>query len=106
MAENIIVCKCNNIDYITIRKAMIKGAREIEEIMDMTGASTICKECAKDIEDILASVCGCKNVSLKTVVDAVKSGKNTVDEIEKITGAGGECGRCKALVENIIKLKR
>lgn len=106
MENNIIVCKCNNIDYITIRKAMVMGARKIDEIMDMTGASTICRGCAGEIEKILDSVCGCNNVSLKAVVDAVKSGVNTPEGIEKITGAGAECGKCKVLVENIIKIKR
>ena len=106
MAGNRTVCKCNNIDYITVRKAMIMGARELHEIMEMTGAGTICESCSNDIEEILASVCGCNNVSLKTVVDAVNNGADTAGEVEKLTGAGAGCKRCKLLVENIIKIKK
>lgn len=106
MAKNRIICQCNNVDYITIRKAMINGARTLSEIEEMTGASTSCGRCKEEIEKILASVCGCHNVSLKDVLDAIKDGANTVDEVEDITKAGEECSRCKALVQNIIDLGR
>lgn len=106
MAENRIICKCNNIDYITIRKAMVMGAREMHEIMEMTGAGTVCKSCSHIIEEILASVCGCNNVSLKTVVDAVNNGATTSSEVEKITGAGASCKKCKVLVDSIIRMKK
>lgn len=32
MVGNRMVCACNQVDYITIRKAMIQGARTVEEI--------------------------------------------------------------------------
>ena len=106
MAGNRIICHCKNIDYITIRKAMIQGARTLDEIKEMTGAATGCGKCAEEIEMILASVCGCKNTSLEEVVTAVKNGADTVEKVGEITGAGTYCGRCKALVQNVIELKR
>ena len=79
MAGNKIICHCKNVDYITIRKAMIQGARTLDEIKEMTGAATGCGRCAGEIEKILASVCGCKNTSLEDVVNAVKNGAETVE---------------------------
>ena len=104
MSGNRVICKCKNVDYIGIRKAMIAGARTLDEVKEMTGAGTGCGRCTDDIEEILASVCGCKDVSLETVVNAVKDGADTVDKVAEETGAGSVCGRCKPLVENIIEL--
>ncbi|PHV70718.1 (2Fe-2S)-binding protein [Sporanaerobium hydrogeniformans] len=104
MAGNKIVCHCKQVDYITIRKAMIDGARTIEEIKEKTGAGTGCGGCIPAIEEILASVCGCKGTSLQSVIDAVKKGADTVEKVGQITGAGTECGRCKALIQNVIDL--
>lgn len=106
MAGNRIICHCKNVDYITIRKAMIAGARTLDEIKEMTGAATGCGRCASEIEKILSSVCGCKGTSLQSVVDAVNNGADTVEKVGEITGAGTACGRCKALVQNVIDLKR
>lgn len=106
MSGDRIICKCKNVSYIDIRRAMIAGARSLDEIKDMTKAGTGCGRCTDEIEEILASVCGCNNVSLETVVNAVKDGANTTDKIAELTGAGADCGRCKALVENIIELER
>lgn len=106
MAGNRIVCHCKNVDYITIRKAMIAGARTLDEIKEMTGAATGCGRCAGEIEKILASVCGCTGTSLEDVVNAVKNGADTVEKVGEVTGAGSRCGRCKALIQNVIELKR
>ena len=106
MAGDRIICHCKNVSYIDIRKAMIKGARTLEEVKEMTGAATGCGRCADEIEKILASVCGCYNVSLKDVVDAVNNGCDTVDKVAEVTKAGAACGRCKALVQNVIDTKR
>ncbi|CAM2079217.1 MULTISPECIES: (2Fe-2S)-binding protein [Clostridia] len=106
MAGNRVICHCKNVDYITIRKAMIAGARTLEEIKEMTGAATGCGRCAGEIEKILASVCGCKNVSLEDVVNSVKNGAETVERVGEETGAGTCCGRCKALIQNVIDIKR
>lgn len=101
-----IVCNCKNVSYIDIRKAMINGARTVEEIKEMTGAGTGCGGCIPEIEEILASVCGCKGVSLQEVVDAVNNGADSVEKVGEVTGAGTGCGRCKGLIQNIVDNKR
>ncbi|MBC5996723.1 (2Fe-2S)-binding protein [Romboutsia ilealis] len=106
MAGDRIICHCKNVSYIDIRKAMIQGARTLDEIKDMTGAATGCGRCAGEIEKILASVCGCFNVSLESVVNAVNNGADTVEKVTEETKAGGACGRCKALIQNVIDIKR
>jgi NAD(P)H-nitrite reductase large subunit len=114
MAGNRIICTQNNIDYITIRKSMVGGARTKDEVAAGVGVCTVCEGCTAELDNILGSVCGCKKVSLETVVSAVKSGANTVEKVGEITGAGtgvdevtGEaCGRCKGLIQNIIDIGR
>lgn len=114
MAKNRIVCMANDIDYLSIRKAMTAGARTIDEVKEMAGVCGVCEGCRNELDAILTSVCGCKNVSLKAVVDAVKNGAETVDEVGERTGAGlgideetGEkCGKCHGLIQNIIDLGR
>ena len=99
-----IICNTNKIDYITIRKAMIQGARTMDEIIEIAGVCNSCEGCKAELEGILSSVCGCKEVSLKTVLDAVKNGADTVEKVGIITKVGTEegCGRCQALIQNII----
>ena len=114
MAKNRVICSKNNVDYITLRKAMITGARTVDELVKMTGVCTECEGCKGEIDAILSSVCGCKKVSLEAVVNAVKNGADTVEKVGEVTGAGtgvdnetGEpCGRCKGLIQNIIDLGR
>ncbi len=107
MAENKIICNCMNVDYMTIRMAMVNNtARTVEEIQELTGAGTGCGGCIPDIEEILASVCGCVGTSLDEVVDAVKEGAETAEAVGDKTRAGTACGRCKVLIENIIENKR
>lgn len=106
MAGDRIICHCKNVSYIDIRKAMIQGARTLDEIKNMTGAATGCGRCAGEIEKILGSVCGCFNVSLESVVNAVNNGADTVEKVTEETKAGGACGRCKALIQNVIDIKR
>ena len=107
MAENKIICNCMNVDYMTIRMAMVNHtARTVEEIQELTGAGTGCGGCVPDIEEILASVCGCVGTSLEEVVGAVKGGAETVEAVGEKTRAGTACGRCKVLIENIIENKR
>lgn len=114
MAANRIICTTNNIDYVTIRKAMIAGARTEAEIAETAGVCLECEGCKKNLGKILSTACGCKNVSMETVITAVRNGANTVDKVGEVTGAGtgidketGEpCGRCKPLIQNIIDLGR
>lgn len=108
MAEDRIICKTNEVHYSTIRKAMVQGARTMDEIIEMTGVCNSCEGCKAELGAILNSVCGCKEVSLKTVIDAVKDGADTVKKVGIITKAGTEedCGRCQALIQNIIDIGR
>lgn len=106
MAKNIIICEKNNVDYMTIRKAMCQNIRTKEELKELTGVCLECQGCKERLEGILSSVCGCKNVSLKSVVEVVGNGVKTVEEIVLKTGAGADCGRCKRLIENVIELGR
>ncbi len=114
MAKNRTICTKNNVDYLSIRKAMISGARTVDELVEIAGVCAECEGCKSELEDILSSVCGCKNVSLKAVIDAVKNGADTVEKVGEVTGAGTgideetgeECGKCKALIQNIIDLGR
>ena len=114
MAGNRMICTQNKVDYITIRMAMVEGARTREEVVDKAGVCTVCEGCTTELENILKSVCGCKEVSLASVVSAVKAGADTVETVGKVTGAGTgvdevtgeECGKCKGLIQNIIDLGR
>ncbi|NLJ91105.1 MAG: (2Fe-2S)-binding protein [Clostridiales bacterium] len=114
MAKNRVICTTNEIDYLSIRKAMSSGARTKEELVELAGVCTECEGCKSELDGILSSVCGCKGVSLEAVVNAVKNGADTVDKVGEVTGAGtgvneetGEpCGKCKILIQNIIDLGR
>lgn len=108
MAGNRVICEKNNVDYITIRKAMCEGARTESELKNMVNICLECEGCKREIEGILSSVCRCRGVSLATVVDAVKNGADTVEKVGDVTGAGtgDSCGRCKVLIANVIKLGR
>lgn len=103
---NRIICYCKQVSYGDIRKAMVGGARTIEEIQEITGAGTGCGNCIEDIKKILALACGCKMVSIESVVEAVKNGADTVEKVGEVTGAGTDCGKCKALIQNIIDTKK
>ncbi|MDR7855951.1 (2Fe-2S)-binding protein [Tissierella sp.] len=114
MAKNKVICIKNDVDYLSIRKAMTSGARTIDELVELAGVCTECEGCKSELEGILSSVCGCKKVSLEAVVNAVKNGADTVEKVGEITGAGTgadevtgeECGKCKGLIQNIIDLGR
>ncbi|NLL72915.1 MAG: (2Fe-2S)-binding protein [Clostridiales bacterium] len=114
MAKNKVICTVNDVDYLSIRKAMTAGARTIEELVEHAGVCTECEGCKSELDAILASVCGCMKVSLEAVVNAVKNGADTVEKVGEVTGAGTgvneetgeECGKCKGLIQNIIDLGR
>lgn len=104
MAANRTICTVNDVDYMSIRKAMCKGARTVDEVAALTGVCGGCAGCQAELGPILASVCGCVGVSLQAVVDAVKGGADTVEKVGEVTGAGTDCGRCKVLIQNVIEL--
>lgn len=106
MAHKGIICTTNNVEYITIRKAMCAGARTLEELQEKAGVCTTCEGCRENLDYILSTLCGCKNVSMQAVIDAVRAGADTVEKVVEQTGAGSECGRCRALIANVIELGR
>jgi len=103
---NRIICHCKQVSYGDIRKAMLGGARTVEEIQEMTGAGTDCGNCITDIKKILALACGCNNVSVESVLTAVQNGTDTVEKVGEATGAGTKCGNCKGFLQNMIDTKR
>lgn len=100
-----MICYCNKVDYITIRKAMVAGARTEEDILKATGAGGACGRCKSQIREILASVCGCHGVSMEDVLKSVKAGANTVKMVSDETKAGDCCGKCQPLIQNVIDLQ-
>lgn len=56
MDENRIICTCNDVSYLDIKKAMASGANTLEEIQEATQAGTVCGGCISEIEEILATV--------------------------------------------------
>lgn len=101
-----IICDTNQVDYISIRKAMIAGARTRSEVQAQTNVCLDCKGCNEQLDAVLASVCGCQQVPLQDVVDALKNGATTIEAIGEATGAGVTCGRCQALIANVIATGR
>lgn len=101
-----IVCRCKNVSYVDIRKAMIQGARTVEDIQKMTGAGTGCGGCISEIEKILSIACSCNQVPMETVLESINNGADTVEKVGESTKAGTTCGRCKALIQNMIDNKR
>lgn len=53
MSENRIICTCQDVDYNTIKKAIEDGAKTVDDIMEATGAGTVCGGCISEIEEIL-----------------------------------------------------
>lgn len=102
MSINRTICDVKQVDYNSIRKAMVEGARKAEEIKEKTGACLECEGCRENMDGILKSVCGCRGVSLDAVAEAVKNGADTVEKVGEVTGAGTACGRCKPLIQNVI----
>ena len=50
MAENRTICTKNNIDYISIRMAMAKGARTVEDLVEMAGICAECEGCKAEVK--------------------------------------------------------
>ena len=106
MASGRKICRCRNVSYLDIREAMKLGARDIEDIMESTGAATCCGGCTSEVLSILDSVCSCNSVMISDVINAVKEGADSADKVGEITKAGTTCGRCKPLINSIIELKK
>lgn len=54
MAEDILICTCNEVYKSEIVKAITeKGLKTVEEIGEETGAGTVCGQCQDDIQAII-----------------------------------------------------
>ena len=54
MADDILICNCNEIYKSVIVKAIReKGLTTVEEVGEATTAGTVCGQCQDDIQDIL-----------------------------------------------------
>lgn len=95
--------KIQKTDYLKVRRAMIDGARTIEDVQTMTDLDVV--EYENDLKAILASICGCKGTSLEQVVTLANEGK-TVDEIKELTGVATACGRCQVLLDAVVAAKK
>lgn len=51
--EDRIVCHCMDVSYGTIKKAIEEGAKTLDDIKEMTDASTGCGGCEDEIQEIL-----------------------------------------------------
>ena len=108
MANITTVCETNNVQYLDIRMAQVKGLRTLEEIKAATNACGACEGCKEHLPYILSTLCGCLNISMAAVVQAVQNGADTVEKVCEATTAGTApgCGRCKVLIENVVALGR
>lgn len=108
MEKKGIVCHCMNVSKRDIKRAMVTGARTVDDIKEITGAGTGCGGCIGMIEKILSMACKCVGATMKDVLDAVNDGAGTLEEVEKATKAGSivKCGKCKPIIQSVIDLKR
>lgn len=47
------ICNCMEVSYSTIKKAVEDGAKTLDDIKEMTEASTGCGGCEEEIQEIL-----------------------------------------------------
>lgn len=55
LRDEVLVCFCHGIPESEIREAIANGAKCLQDIKDMTKASTGCGGCTSECERILAS---------------------------------------------------
>jgi bacterioferritin-associated ferredoxin len=51
--RELYVCLCQAIKDTEIREAILKGARTLEELIEVTGAGTGCMSCLSVLQDML-----------------------------------------------------
>ena len=108
MAKITTVCETNNVQYLDIRMAQVKGLRTFDEIKNATNICGKCAGCKAHLDFIFTTVCSCMGVSFEAIAEAVKNGADTVEKVGEATKAGTapDCGRCKILIENIVATGR
>lgn len=65
MEDNKKICRCRNISYLDIKNAIKSGARDIEDIIELTGAATCCGGCTSEVLSILGSKYSSNSVNVK-----------------------------------------
>ena len=56
MFEDRIICVCQGIDVGSIIDAINKGAETVDDIMEATGAGTLCGACIDEIAEVLEEI--------------------------------------------------
>lgn len=96
-------------EYLIIRQAVEKGARNIEDIKKIVDIVIVDDEYENEIQEVIKVVhkskiiCNCLNISLYQIIEAKENGADTVGKICEITKAGTICTRCKTLIADIIE---
>lgn len=53
MSCNRVICSCQGIDVEDIKKAVEAGAETVDDVMEATGAGTICGACIDEIAEVV-----------------------------------------------------
>ena len=53
--SNKIVCLCNFVSEREINKALLKGAKTIRDIQELTGASSSCGRCIPALQQMISA---------------------------------------------------
>lgn len=53
MSDNRVICPCQGIDIDAIRKAIAEGAETVDDVMETTGAGTVCGACIDEIAEVI-----------------------------------------------------
>lgn len=56
MNDEKIVCNCMNVTIGDIRNAIRDGAKNFEEVQEITGAGTVCGSCAEYAENVVREI--------------------------------------------------
>lgn len=51
-----LICICNSVSYRRIEDAVEAGAKNYEDILEMTGAGSVCGGCIERIDGILSNL--------------------------------------------------
>jgi bacterioferritin-associated ferredoxin len=51
-----MICICNSVSYRRIEDAVEAGAKTYEDILEMTGAGSVCGGCIERIQGILTNI--------------------------------------------------
>lgn len=60
MEENKIVCTCLDITVGDLKKAVENGATTSEEVMEITGAGSVCGACIDEVKSVVEELLSAK----------------------------------------------